>query len=82
MKRKLQAYHSSDEEEGGEDAPIKKKKKPPVIGEGYDPLALLKVCITLLMPKKGIIEPVPNANMLKFTIKVISFMPTVEKLCS
>jgi len=41
LKRKLQAYHSSDEEEGGDDAPVKKNKKP-VMGEGYDPLALIK----------------------------------------
>jgi RNA recognition motif-containing protein len=41
LKRKLQAYHSSDEEDGSDDAPVKKNKKP-VMGEGYDPLALIK----------------------------------------
>ncbi len=48
LKRKLQAYHSSDEEEGGDDAPVKKNKKP-VMGQGYDPLALIKVSFTLLL---------------------------------
>ncbi len=48
LKRKLQAYHSSDEEEGVDDAPVKKNKKP-VMGEGYDPLALIKVSFYTFM---------------------------------